>query len=164
MMLLIAIILNMKVKVIKINFYQLKNIPYLIDIITDSKTQEEWKIQLTITINFLSSKDSNETCTMHMKSNNIEITIGNETDEIIRDLFESLLQKYQEWLEESMRGSEFVFDSVNLFCYKLHTISLNRGRSYIDSPEWLKNTKATINPKNNDDKCFQYAVAVVLNY
>ena len=37
-------------------------------------------------------------------------------------------------------------------------ISLNRGGSYIDSPKWLKNRKAIINPKNNDDRCFQYAV------
>ena len=42
--------------------------------------------------------------------------------------------------------------------YKLHKISLNRSRSYIDSPKWLKNKKATINPKNNDGKCFQSAV------
>ena len=41
---------------------------------------------------------------------------------------------------------------------------MSRGGSYIDSPEWLKNKKATINPKNNEDKCFQYAVAVALNH
>ena len=46
----------------------------------------------------------------------------------------------------------------------LHRISLNREGSYIDSPEWLKNKKATINPKNKDDKCFQYALTVTLNY
>ena len=46
--------------------------------------------------------------------------------------------------------------------YKLHKISLNRGISHIDSPKWLTNKKATINPKNNDDKCFQYAVTVAL--
>ena len=63
-------------------------------------------------------------------------------------------------LEESMRGTEFVFESVDSFYYKLHEISLNRGGSYIDSPKWLKNRKATINPKNNDDKCFQYAITV----
>ena len=63
-----------------------------------------------------------------------------------------------------MRGSEFAIDSVNSLYYKLHKISLNRGRSYKDSPNWLKNKKATINPKNNDDKCFQYAVAVALNH
>ena len=48
--------------------------------------------------------------------------------------------------------------------YNLHKISLNRGGWYIDSPEWLKNKKAKINPKNNDDKCFQYALTIALNY
>ena len=67
---------------------------YLSDIINDHKTQGEWKIQLTMDINFISSKDSNETRTMHTKSENIEIMIGNETDEIIKKLFESHLQKY----------------------------------------------------------------------
>ena len=74
------------------------------------------------------------------------------------------MQRYQEGLQESMTGSEFGFDSIDLLCYKLHKISLNRGGSYIDSLKCLKNKKATINPKNNDDKCFQYAVAVALNY
>ena len=63
-------------------------------------------------INFVSSKDSDEICIMRTKSNNIEIMMGNETDEII-ELFESLLQKYQEGLEESMKGSDFVFDSID---------------------------------------------------
>ena len=67
--------------------------------------------------------------------------IGNETDEIIRELFESLLQRYQRDLEEKLKGSEFVFDSVDLLCYKLHKISLNRNESYIDSPEWQKKNK-----------------------
>ena len=48
--------------------------------------------------------------------------------------------------------------------YNLNKISLSRDGSYIDSPKWLKNKKATINPKNNDDKCFQYALTVALNY
>ena len=60
--------------------------------------------------------------------------------------------------------SKFVFENVELLHYKLHKISLNRGGSYVDSPEWLKNKKATINPKNNDEKCFQYALTVALNY
>ena len=56
------------------------------------------------------------------------------------------------------------FSSVNLLYYKLHKISLNRGGSYIDSPKLLKNKKPTINPKNSDDKCFQYALTAPLNY
>ena len=63
-------------------------------------------------INFISFKDSNETRTMHTKSNNMEIMIGSETYEIVRELFESLFAK----ISESMRGSEFVFDSFNLLC------------------------------------------------
>ena len=51
---------------------------------------------------------------MHTKSSNIEIMMSNETDEIIKKLFDSLLQKYQDGLEESMRGSKFIRDSVDL--------------------------------------------------
>ena len=57
------------------------------------ETSSEWKIQLTMAINFISSKDSDDTRTMHAKSNNVKIMIGSETDEIIEDLFESFLQK-----------------------------------------------------------------------
>ena len=67
----------------------------LSDMINDHKTQGEWRILLTMEIDFIFSKDSNETLTMHTKSDNIEIMIANETDEIIKNLFESPLQKYQ---------------------------------------------------------------------
>ena len=117
-----------------------------------------------MTIDFISFKDSDEIRTMHTKSNNIEIMMGNETNEIIEELFESLLQRYQEGLEEKLKKSEFVFDSVFLLHYNLHKISLNRGGSCIDSPKWLKNKKATIDPQNNCDEYFQYAINVALNH
>ena len=118
--------------------------PCLIDIINEHKTRglvryhsgnkswleetsSEWKNQLTMAINFISSKDSDETRTMHTKINNVEIMIGSETNEIIEDLFESFLQKYQEGLEESMRGSEFVYGSVDVLYYNLNKVSLSRG-------------------------------------
>ena len=63
-----------------------------------------------------------------------------------------------------MRTIESVFDIVGLLYHKLHKISVNRGESYIDSSEWLKNKKATIIPKNNHDECFQYATTVALNH
>ena len=111
------------------------------------------KISLTMIINFIYSKDSDEICTIHAKNNNMEFMMGNETDEIIKELFESLLQKCQEGLEEKKRGSEF-FDSVDLLHYNLHKISLNRSGSNIDSPKWLKIKKTTVNPENNDHTCF----------
>ena len=65
-------------------------------------------------INFMSSKDSDEIRDVHTTRNNIEIIIGNKTSNIIKKLFNSLLLKYQEGLEESMKRSEFIFDSVDL--------------------------------------------------
>ena len=62
-----------------------------------------------------------------------------------------------------MKGSEFEFDGGNLLYYDFIKISLNRGGSYIDSPEWIKNKRSTINRKNNDYICFQYTVTVALN-
>ena len=133
--------------------------------ITEHKTQGEWKIHLTMAINLISSKpDSDKKCTVHAKSDNIEIMMRSETDEIIEELFESFLKRYQEALEESLGGINLIFDSVDALYYNLNKISLNRGGSYIDSPEWLRNKKATINPKNNDHKCFQYALTAALNY
>ena len=61
---------------------------------------------------------------MHTKSDNIKIMMGSETDEIIEEHFESLLQRYQEGFEESMKGSEFIFDSADVLYYNLNKISL----------------------------------------
>ena len=132
----------------------------------DYETQfGEWEIQLTMQINFISSKNSEETRTMSTKSDNIEIMIGSKIDDIIKELCEFLLQIYQNVLEESMKGSEFTCDSVDLLYYHLHKTSLNRGGSYVDSPEWLKNKRTTINPKNKkDNNCFQYTLTVALNH
>ena len=100
---------------------------------------------------------------MYTRSHNIEIMFGDDNDDIIEQIFESLLKKYEENLENKMRGSEFEFDGVNFLYYDFNKTSINRGGSYIDSPKWLKDKKSTINPKNNDDKCFQYAVTLALN-
>ena len=57
-----------------------------------------------------------------------------------------------------------IFAGADVFYYDLKKINLNRGGPYIDSPEWLENKKATINPKSNDNRCFQYALTASLNH
>ena len=59
---------------------------------------------------------------------------------------------------------QLYLDGIDLLSYRLQKTSLKRGKSYIESREWLKNKRATINPKNNDDNCFQYAITVALNH
>ena len=137
---------------------------YLRKLINYYKNKGEWKVQLIAEISFISLKPgSDETRIMHTRSDNEEFTNDSETDEIIEGLFESFLQKYEENLQEEMKGSDFEFDGVNFLYYDFNKISINRGGSYIDSPKWLKDKKSTINPKNNDHKCFQYAVTLALN-
>ena len=70
---------------------------------------------------------------MHSKCDNIEITINGEPDEVTKELFDSLKNRYENSLE-LVKGSELVFDYVHLWNYKCHKINPNRGGSYIDSP------------------------------
>ena len=110
--------------------------PYLRELINDYKSKGEWKIQLTAQINFISLRpDSNETRVMHTRSNNELFMDGSDTDEIIKELFKSFLQRYQEYLQEKMRGPDFAFDGVNFLYYDFNKISISRGGSYIDSPK-----------------------------
>ena len=73
---------------------------------------------------------------MGPKRNNIELMVGSETDEIIEEIFKSLLQIYQERLEESMKGSEFIFTGVNLLHYHLQKWSLKRTGSLYIEPKY----------------------------
>ena len=100
---------------------------------------------------------------MYTRSNNEEFVNSSDTNEVIKLLFKSFLQKYEENLQEEMRGSDLEFDGVKFLCYDFNKTSINRGGSYIDSPKWLKDKKSTINPRNNDHKCFKYAVTLALN-
>ena len=89
---------------------------------------------------------------------------GSDTDYIIRELFKSFLHNYQEELK-IIKGSEFIFESVELMDYKLHRVRLRRGGSYIKSPEWLLHKGASINLKNkNDDECLWWSTISALNY
>ena len=85
---------------------------------------------------------------MHnIKSNNIKVMINDEADEVIKEPFDSLKNRYQNNLQ-SMKGSELVLDYVHLLYYECHKINPNRGGSYIDSPHWIKN-------KKNSNKSYQ---------
>ena len=81
-----------------------------------------------------------------------------------KNFFKSFLNNYQKEEIILRKGSDFVFESVDLLSYSFHKISLKRGKSYIKSPEWVLNKRATINPKNKDNKCFQYSITVALNH
>ena len=90
---------------------------------------------------------------MHSKSDNTEVMMNEKADEIIEELLHSPKNRYQNNLEVK-KGSEFVFNYVQILYYKCRKINPNRNESYIDSPDWIKNKKTTINPFNKKDKFF----------
>ena len=142
--------------------------PYLSDLINDHKAirneSNEWKIQINMHVNFVSSNDTGETRTIFVWSDNEEIRSGYERNDIVKRLLNSFLTNYEDEETILRNSSNFVFESVDLLSYHVHKISLKRGKSYIKSPEWLINKRATINPKNKDNKCFQYSITVALNH
>ena len=91
--------------------------------------------------------------------------INDEADEVIKETFDSLKNRYQNNLE-SMKSSGFVFHYGHfIMYYRCHKINPNPGGSYIDSLNWLKNENATINPIiKKDNKCFQYTITIALNF
>ena len=149
-----------KDKKLSVKQYLYKIMPYLSDLINDHKAirneSKEWKIQINMHVNFISSNDTGEIRTIFVWSDNEEIRLGNETDDIIKGLINSFLNNYQKEEIILRNGSGFVFESVDLLSYHVHKTSLKRGKSYIKSPEWVINKRATINPKNKDNKSFQF--------
>ena len=148
--------------------------PYLRDLINDHKPSTklnneandsdtergEWKIQLVMQNNCISTKSFKDTRTIYSASKPVELFMGSNTDNAIDELFNTILQRFQQAIEISNeKGSEFNYESVALLYYYFQKIEIRRAESYIASPDWLVNKGATINPKNEkDNKCFQYAI------
>ena len=78
---------------------------------------------------------------MHSKSNKIKFTSYNDAKEVVDELLNSLRSRYQGNLETLMRGSDFIFDSVQMMYYKCHKVNFRHGGSYVDSPDWIKKKK-----------------------
>ena len=115
----------MKAMVIEIKFYQSKttlmklNYAWKISEII-SEHLAHGKIQLKIAFNFISSNDNDKKHVMHSKSNNIKIMIHDKVGEVIKSLFESVYNRYQIVLKTSMKGSDFIFNCINLLHYKCY--------------------------------------------
>ena len=121
---------------------------------------------LRMYIKCISTKRFIEARTIHPKSRQVEVYMGNDTENVIGTLFNTLLQNFQRMQETSNeKGSEFIPDSVELLEYELRKINIIRAELYIPSPDWIAIKKATINPRNEkDNKCFQWSIIAGLNY
>lgn len=84
------------------------------DIIINFQKFNTWKIQLAIAIKSISFKDVDEDYTVHSKSDNREFMSYDNAKEVVDELFESFLSRYEISLETLIRGNNFIFYSVEL--------------------------------------------------
>ena len=138
--------------------------PYKKDIINNLKKPDTRKFNQQMSIDFISSKDTDKESVIHSKSDNTEFIISDNTDKVINEPFESLLKRYKTGLETSTTVSDSIFDCVHLLYQKCLIINTNGGESYIDSPDWIKGQKTTTKSINiYDNKYFLYAATLALN-
>ena len=104
-------------------------------------------VQLIMTIIFQHNTNKTKKYTIYVKNRNIEVRVAYDTDDIINKLLESFLENYEREQNILRNGSNYVFDCVDHTFVQFHTIELRRGSSYILSPKWISDKKATINPQ-----------------
>ena len=89
-----------EIKKLSVKQYLNKITQHLYDLINDHRiARRVWKIQISMRVNFISSKDTGETRTIYVWSNNESIMWGSDTNNIIKEFFESFLNNYQEELK-----------------------------------------------------------------
>ena len=138
--------------------------PELVDLINKKDNKKKQKIQLSMRVNFMCITDKEKTRTFYVNSDNEEIRSSDDTNNINK-IFESFLSNYQKEEQILRNSSNYTFESIDMLGIHFHDIKLKRDSSYIKSPDWILNKKATINPpQNTKDKCFEYSITVALNH
>ena len=157
-----------KNKALSIREYLAIIYPQVKDLLDKKKlsTKKEQKVQLTIVIVFRHITDLLNKCIVYIKSRNITMRSADDTYDIMTKLYESFLENYEQEEKNTLRnGNKFIYDSVDLTLIQFHTTKLKRGGTYIDTPKWVSDKKATINPKNTKDNCcFAYSIAAAMHY
>ena len=142
-----------------IDTYLDKVIPFIRILIDEKKTTEQ-KIQLHVRINLVHITD-NKRIKFCTKSENIKCLPSSNAEDILNELVASLYEKYKEDIQLCRTSSSFKYKSVEELNIHFHKVDLQRGATYIPTPDWTETKKATINSKNTKDVyCFMYAVTI----
>ena len=141
--------------------YVKKILPYSRVLIDKNKTYEQ-KVQVDMGFNMLHISN-NKRITHFSRSVNVICMPSSNTNEILEQLLTSFYEKFNKELQLSCESSSFMFERVEEFNINFHKIDFRRGASFIDTRDWLKHEKATINPQNKYDTCcFMYAIGIAL--
>ena len=119
------------------------------------KTGDNWKVQLNVATLFKKVDGEDEGVNPIWSTPHV-IMRGTDLGEVIEEMY---------LLSQACESSNYVFVRIVEMTYHCHKVDMNRGGSYVDLPDWIKNKKCCINPKNeDDDECFKWAVTGSLHY
>ena len=110
------------------------------------------KVQTTTWIRF---KQDKELVELAFSSRMMNVHYLSEINEIINEMIAHMKEQIE---NPALLNSRFVFDEVLFTNIDFHQLNLTRGSSYVPLPQWLDNKKAIINPGNEDQECFKWAV------
>ena len=110
-------------------------------------TNDEQTVQLIIAVTFRHITDPSKKYTIYVRSKNTDIRSGDDTNDIVTKVIESFLENYEHEQNVLRNGGNFIYHSVDYALLQLHKIKFKRGGSYIATPKWIANKKATKNPK-----------------
>ena len=128
------------------------------------KGGESWKINLKISAEFVKKDDPEDKLIRPIQGLSDTIMLGSDLEEVVDAMIRDFLQKYEK-ISQALDESDYVFHRIVEMYYHCHKVDLVRGSSYIELPDWLKNKKCCINPKNEDDEeCFKWAVIAALHH
>ena len=114
------------------------------------------KIQLILTVEFIHRSDD-DIIEKFPKSNPITVLHGSNIRDIINEAYNTLKQSFEK-ISNTLNDSDYLFHGIVSLIVDIHEVELIRGGSYIKLPEWIENKHAVLNPKNDDDECFKWAV------
>ena len=90
-----------------------------------------------------------------------DIFQSNDLSEIIEEMFTHMKTQIE---HPALAKSRFRFDEVLFPDVNLNQLNLTRGSSYIPLPDWIVKKKVIINPKNTDERCFEWSDTAGLHY
>ena len=85
---------------------------------------------------------------------------GNDLEQIVDGMIIHMMTQIE---NPALLNSRFRFDEVLFLDISFHRLNLTRGSSYLLYPDWIANKKVIINPHNNDEECFKWAVIAAEN-
>ena len=125
------------------------------------KTRTSARIQMTAWIRFIrDDEEGQERVELAFNSLMTSVYQGSEPDLIVDGMIANM--KFQ--IENpALLNSRFVFDEFLYLDINFHELNLMRASSYLSLPDWLVRKKAIVNPHNDDEECFKWAIITVEN-